>query len=92
VRRIDHVKCYADDVAAQEQFFTDELGFKVTERIVTDERDDMLATWIHVTNLSHDIAFLKDPIQSRGRLHHIAYFYGSALTAAPQRRRRAHPR
>jgi len=49
----------------------------VTERIVTDERDDTLATWLHVSNLSHDIAFFKDPTGSRGRVHHVAYFYGS---------------
>ena len=37
----------------------------------------MLASWLSVTNLSHDIALVPEPTPARGRFHHVCFHYTS---------------
>lgn len=78
VRRLDHNNIYAPDVRETAAFMVENLGFRITERIVSrDDESQWIAAWLTVTNLAHDIAIFADPTGSRGRLHHLCYFYGS---------------
>lgn len=77
VRRIDHVNLLSPNPDADAQFMVDVLGFREREIITPDETDQVrLGSWMSVSNLAHDIAFVIDPSGLRGRLHHICYWYG----------------
>lgn len=76
VRRLAHVNLMAADPGASSDFMVEQLGFRLREYIVDDESGATLGTWISVTNLAHDIAFVFDPTGIRGRLHHVCYWYG----------------
>lgn len=75
VRRIDHINLMTPDPAKNTEFLMEDLGFKLTEKIVNGEQT--LGTWLSLSNIVHEIAFMNDPTGSRGRLHHICYWYGS---------------
>lgn len=71
VPRVDHALVTADDPATAERFFTECLGFRATERVITDPAaPETLACFLSCSNSPHDIAFLKGP---NGKLHHFAY-------------------
>ena len=55
----------------------DILGFREREKVVTDDGERTLASWLSVTNLSHDIAIVPEPTAMRGRFHHVCYHYTS---------------
>ena len=38
---------------------------------------NVVASWLSVTNLSHDIALVPEPTPARGRFHHVALHYTS---------------
>lgn len=76
VRRIDHVNLMASDVTANKNFFMDTLGFRLREHIVARNGDEMGA-WLSVSPLAHEVAIMGDASGSRGRLHHLCYWYGS---------------
>lgn len=76
VRRLDHINLMSSDPAACSDFFKGQLGFMSREYIVDDESGALLADWMSVTNLVHDIAYVPDPTGTRGRLHHLCYWYG----------------
>jgi len=73
VRRIDHVNVLCQDVTENRKFMGEYLGFKNRENIVLDDGTEASA-WISVTPLVHDIAYTMDATDSKGRLHHIAYW------------------
>jgi catechol 2,3-dioxygenase len=75
VRRIDHVNLMAADAGESSKFMNEKLGFRFREIIVDDE-NNVMGSWISVTNLVHDIAIMRDPSGMRGRLHHVCYWYG----------------
>ena len=75
VRRIDHANILAADVRATTEFLMEHLGFRLHELMIHDEVG-WLASFVAVTNLSHDLAVFSDPTGSRGRFHHVAYWYG----------------
>lgn len=75
VRRIDHINLMASEPAENSEFLVDALGFKMTEKIVSEEKT--LGTWLSVSNVVHEIAFMNDPTGSRGRFHHLCYWYGA---------------
>ncbi|WP_328842730.1 catechol 2,3-dioxygenase [Streptomyces sp. NBC_00258] len=78
VRRLDHGNILASDVQATAEHLVENLGFRVTEKLVSRENNgEWIGAWVTVTNLTHDIAIFKDPTGTRGRLHHVCYFYGS---------------
>lgn len=75
VRRIDHVNLLAQDVSVNKEFLLQTLGFRLRERIVMKDGSEAGA-WLSVSALAHEIAILRDATDSRGRLHHICYWYG----------------
>ena len=75
VRRLDHINLLCSDVTVNKDAFQQHLGFHLSEHIVADDGVEM-AAWLRVTQLAHDVAFSKDPTGSRGRLHHVAFWYG----------------
>jgi catechol 2,3-dioxygenase len=78
VRRIDHLNLMAADPGACRDFLVDVLGFRETERVVADDTGAVVASWLSVTNLSHDIAIVPEPTDMRGRFHHVCFHYISA--------------
>ncbi len=76
VRRIDHLNLLAADRGAVRDFLVDILGFRERERVVEDD-GSILASFLSVTNLSHDIAMVPEPTDMRGRLHHVCFHYTS---------------
>jgi catechol 2,3-dioxygenase len=38
----------------------------------------VIASWLSVTNLTHDIALIPEPTPARGRFHHVAFHYHAA--------------
>lgn len=75
VRRLDHVNLLCSDVTANRAALCEHLGFRLSENVVLDEGGE-LAAWLRVSNLVHDIAFMKDAAGAKGRLHHVAFWYG----------------
>jgi catechol 2,3-dioxygenase len=78
VRRIDHLNLMAANTGAVRDFMVDILGFRERERVVSDDNGSVLASWLSVTNLSHDIAIVPESTNMRGRLHHVCFHYISA--------------
>ncbi|MCW3062922.1 MAG: Catechol 2,3-dioxygenase [Solirubrobacterales bacterium] len=78
VRRIDHVNLMASDAAENRRFFEEHLGFRTRERIVAGEGAEQieLGNWMSVSPLVHEIAIMRDPSGTRGRFHHVCYWYG----------------
>ena len=73
VRRIDHVNLFCQDVAGARRLFTETLGFKYNEMLVTPD-DREMGAFLACTSISHDIAMIQDASGGRGRLNHLAYW------------------
>jgi catechol 2,3-dioxygenase len=76
VRRIDHVNVMVSDVARNRQFLMDVLTFRLREQKI-GEGGTEVGAWLSVNAMVHDIAVMHDATGSRGRFHHIAYWYGA---------------
>ncbi len=74
VKRLDHINLMSSNPAADARFLMDQLGFRMTEQMVEDD-GTTLGSWLSVSNIVHEIAFMIDPV-ARGRLHHVCYWYG----------------
>lgn len=70
VNRYDHVLLTGEDIEASTRFFVDALDFHQSERMIDDD-NNLLASFLHVTNKAHDIAFIKGP---DAKLHHVGFF------------------
>lgn len=77
VRRLDHYNLTAPDVGAERDFLVSVLGFMEREAVVTDDGAATVASWLSVTNLSHDLALVPEPASPGGRLHHVCFYGGS---------------
>jgi catechol 2,3-dioxygenase len=75
VRRLDHINLLCSDVTANKDALMNHLGFRLSEHVVFDDGSE-LAAWLRTTQLAHDVAFMKDQTGARGRLHHVAFWYG----------------
>jgi catechol 2,3-dioxygenase len=75
VRRIDHLNLMVANAGAVRDFLVDVLGFRERERVVADDDGSVVASFLSVTNLSHDIAIVPEPTEMRGRLHHVCFHY-----------------
>lgn len=75
VRRLDHLNLMAGDLPATKKFFEDELTFKTRERIELPDGTE-LGTWMSVSPLPHEVAIMADMTGTKGRLHHVAFWYG----------------
>ncbi|WP_419958606.1 VOC family protein [Psychrobacillus psychrotolerans] len=73
-RRIDHVNIHTSTNANHTfDFLLDTLGFNLREYVKGDE--GILAGWMSVTSLVHDVALVqKSALPSKARLHHLSYW------------------
>jgi catechol 2,3-dioxygenase len=76
VRRIDHVNLMVSDVVRNTDFAVDTLGFKIREQKIGDD-GSVVGSWLSVSALVHELALMRDSTGSRGRFHHVAYWYGA---------------
>lgn len=76
VRRIDHLNLMTAGSATRD-FMMTALGFRERERVEAGPGGPVLASWLSVTNLSHDIALVPEPSARRGRFHHVCMHYTS---------------
>jgi catechol 2,3-dioxygenase len=76
VRRLDHLNLMANEVTPSREFLQEQLGFRLRENVLFAGGTVEIAAWLSVSPLVHEIAIQQDPTGSRGRLHHICYWYG----------------
>lgn len=73
-RCLDHVNLWAPEPGPSEAYLVDKLGFKKHERASLPD-GTLVASWMAVTSLSHDVAMMADTGGGGGpRLHHVAYY------------------
>lgn len=76
-RRLDHVNLMASDVTVQKETLEQTLGFGTRERVIDAANGDVeIGAWLSVNILGHEMAVMLDQTGSRGRLHHLAFWYG----------------
>jgi catechol 2,3-dioxygenase len=75
-RRIDHLNLMTSDARRDRDFLVDILGFRERERVDLPD-GNVLASFLSVTNLSHDIALVPEPGDAVGRFHHLCLYYTS---------------
>lgn len=69
VQRLDHVNWFAAELQATHDYYTGELGFRVSEYTETDEPEPRLwALWLHRKGNVHDVALTNGV---GPRLHHV---------------------
>jgi catechol 2,3-dioxygenase len=68
--RIDHVFLTAEDIDAAHAFYTQALGFRMTEQLVARD-GHKLGIWLERSNTPHDLALVTGP---NGGLHHFAFW------------------
>jgi catechol 2,3-dioxygenase len=68
--RMDHLLVTAEEVGEATQFYTDVLGFRVTEQLL-DGQGHQVGTWMERSHSPHDLAVVAGP---NGGLHHFAYW------------------
>jgi catechol 2,3-dioxygenase len=76
VRRIDHVNLMVNDVPVNRRFMTETLDFRLREQKIGEDGAEVGA-WLSVSALVHELAVMRDATGSRGRFHHVAYWYGA---------------
>lgn len=76
-RRFDHVNFLVEDVRAEQEWWSAVLGVR-HNYYVTGDDELRLGSWLAKTNLSHEIAFMRNRDQDGNRLHHVAYYLDSA--------------
>ncbi len=74
VRRLDHVNLMTANPGKDTDFLVDALGFRLREQIQNE--GSVLGSWVSVSNLVHEIAFMQEPKQQSGKLHHLCFWYG----------------
>ncbi|MFP7296779.1 catechol 2,3-dioxygenase [Neobacillus niacini] len=74
VRRLDHINLMTSNPGADTDFMLDTLGFRLREQI--QNNGQVLGSWISVSNLVHEIAYMQEPNGVKGKLHHLCYWYG----------------
>jgi catechol 2,3-dioxygenase len=76
IQRIDHINCMVPDVEAAVSFYTNELGFRVSEYTTTED-DRTWAAWLHRKPTVHDVAFMNG---EGPRLHHIGFWLSDPMS------------
>lgn len=72
-RRFDHVNFLVNDPRGEQEWHSDVLGIR-HNYYVEGENGLRLGSWLARTNLSHEIAFMRNASQDGNKLHHVAYF------------------
>ncbi|MYS82121.1 VOC family protein [Embleya scabrispora] len=70
--RIDHINVLSRDIPDARKFMCDTLGFKLREHLVPPGQPEVGA-WLSLMNKAHDLAITREPADTTGRLHHLAY-------------------
>jgi catechol 2,3-dioxygenase len=68
--RMDHLLVTAEEVGESTTFYTEVLGFRVTEQLL-DGNGHQVGTWMERSHSPHDLAVVSGP---NGGLHHFAYW------------------
>ncbi len=68
--RMDHLLVTAEEVGEATTFYTEVLGFRVTEQLL-DGNGHQIGTWMERSHSPHDLAVVTGP---NGGLHHFAYW------------------
>ena len=77
ILRLDHFNCQVPDVRAEYDYYTRELGFRLTEYTESDEREPRLwAAWLTRKHTVHDLALMNG---WGPRLHHAGFSVPDAL-------------
>ncbi len=75
-RRFDHVNFLTDEPGSEQEWVTRELG--IHHRYYAEgPQGGRLGSWLSRTNLSHEIAIMRNSNQNGSLLHHVAYFLDS---------------
>jgi|TARA_R110000744_G_scaffold112421_4_gene210770 catechol 2,3-dioxygenase len=77
VRRLDHVNIMASNVTKTKSFYEKALGFRTRENILLENGEVEAGAWLSVSPQVHEIACMLDRSGSKGRLHHVAFWYGT---------------
>jgi catechol 2,3-dioxygenase len=75
-RRFDHVNFLVNNVQPEQEWMATELGFRHNYYMVAAD-GSRLASWMARTNLSHELAFMRNRNQNADMLHHVAYYLDS---------------
>jgi catechol 2,3-dioxygenase len=73
VKRLDHVNMLAAEVAPTREFATEQLGYRLYERVLLDDGTEGGA-WMSLSIAAHELIYVKDAYGARGRLHHLAFW------------------
>lgn len=73
--RFDHCLLYGDDLDGALKLFTEILGFKLAEQVVTPDRKVMIGAFLTAANKPHDVAFIRSP--EKNKFHHASFFVES---------------
>ena len=74
VRRLDHVSLMASDAAAVRKFYQEAQGIRLREILLDNGAER--GAWLSHSNLNHDVTLVQDGTGSKGRFHHVAFYYG----------------
>ncbi|MBL8492511.1 MAG: VOC family protein [Rhodocyclaceae bacterium] len=72
VRRIDHLALLCKDVPKNRRFVEEQLGFKLREQVLFDQGRTEIGSWLSVTPVHHEVAYVLDIKGGSGRLHHFS--------------------
>jgi len=72
--RLDHCLLTGEDLTTVTRFFVEALNFRQSERVVVEENEELIGSFLFTTNKAHDLAFVKGP---DAKLHHAAFFVDS---------------
>ena len=73
--RFDHCLLYGDDLDGTVKLFTEVLGFRVVEQVVTPDRSMMIGAFLSAATKPHDVAFIRST--ERDRFHHVSFYVES---------------
>lgn len=69
--RLDHLLIAGEDVEGTTRLFQEVFGFGMSEKLVDEDGESYIATWLFKTNTPHDLAVIKGP---NGKVHHIGFW------------------
>jgi catechol 2,3-dioxygenase len=75
-RRFDHMNFLIDDPQAEQEFLSEVMGIR-HNYYVENSSGARLGSWLAKTNLSHEIALMRNKNQSGSHLHHVGYYVDS---------------
>jgi catechol 2,3-dioxygenase len=71
----DHCLLYGDDVDGACKLFTEVLGFRLAERVVTPDGKMLIGAFLACNTKPHDVAFIRS--EGKGKFHHAAFYVES---------------